>query len=192
MQIVAVEFDGELKAAVDARELHRFLNSKQEFQNWYKALDKVSKTYEKKNFKEFASYPTAKGRPRKDYAISRDEALKIIMASKTPEGEKVREKTSEILAKKGDSNVPMNLSTLLSLLEDTRKLIFLMKATKKEGTWKDIVDFLREIYSIDVSFLEEFGPKESYKAQALEVLADVESAFECRGKKGILTKLERK
>jgi len=79
--------------SVDARELHIFLESKQEFAHWVKA--KVVENPFFKNGIDFCSFENVIKREkgatvRKDYALTIDTAKKVAMAEQTAKGEEVR------------------------------------------------------------------------------------------------------
>lgn len=88
--IKITEKDG--KKAVNARELHAFLGSKQEFANWIKSrIDKYG-FVENQDFEVFDNFiknPEG-GRPSIEYALSIDMAKELSMVENNEQGKKAR------------------------------------------------------------------------------------------------------
>lgn len=87
--------DGEVNS-VNARELHTFLESKQQFADWIKSKV-IDNAFFKKEFDWIEldlslrnSMKQKGGQNRKDYALTLDTAKKVSMAEQTAKGEEVR------------------------------------------------------------------------------------------------------
>lgn len=87
--------DGEVNS-VNARELHAFLESKQQFADWIKSKV-IDNAFFKKEFDWIEldlslrnSMKQKGGQNRKDYALTLDTAKKVSMAEQTAKGEEVR------------------------------------------------------------------------------------------------------
>lgn len=88
--IKITEKDG--KKAVNARELHAFLGSKQEFANWIKSrIDKYGfvENQDFEVFDNFVKNPEG-GRPSIEYALSIDMAKELSMVENNEQGKKAR------------------------------------------------------------------------------------------------------
>ena len=115
--------------SVDARELHRFLESKQEFAHWIKAKV-VNNLFFKENQDFILLDNIIKqdcnlhgGSNRKDYALSLDTAKKVAMAEQTARGNEVREYFIECERKLKEIQpeafqLPKNFSEALRMLAD--------------------------------------------------------------------------
>lgn len=78
--------------AVSARELHQFLESKQEFANWIKNRISDYGFIEGQDFEVFDNFiknPTG-GRPAKEYALSLDMAKELSMVERNEKGREAR------------------------------------------------------------------------------------------------------
>ena len=82
--------NGELQQTVNARELHAFLDSKQEFTNWIKNRIDEYGFVECSDFLIILSKSTG-GRPRTDYFVSLDMAKELAMMENTYIGFEVRD-----------------------------------------------------------------------------------------------------
>lgn len=88
-----VQFAEETVQAVDARLLHRELESKRDFSNWVKQYTESGDWIENKDFIVFAiqgENPQG-GRPSKEYALSLEMAEHIAMMTRTDRGRDVRD-----------------------------------------------------------------------------------------------------
>lgn len=95
INIQKTTINDEMVNSVDARGLHRFLESQQEFATWIKA-----KVLHNPYFEENQDYVLldknvtqtgSGGHNRKDYALTMDTAKKVAMASNTPRGNQARD-----------------------------------------------------------------------------------------------------
>lgn len=85
--------------SVDARDLHNFLESKQQFADWVKAKVINNPFFEENqdyimlqtNLKLAMTGVSAGGHNKKDYALTLDTAKKVAMAEQTAKGNEVRE-----------------------------------------------------------------------------------------------------
>lgn len=88
--------------SVDARELHEFLESKQQFADWIKAKVLNSLFFEENvdyiGFRNVTNNSKG-GRPSKDYALTIETAKKVAMAEQTARGNEVREYFIELQTK---------------------------------------------------------------------------------------------
>ena len=82
--------NGELQQTVNARELHAFLQSKQEFTNWIKNRIDEYGFVECSDFLIILSKSTG-GRPRTDYFLSLDMAKELAMVERTEKGKQARQ-----------------------------------------------------------------------------------------------------
>lgn len=87
-QLLPICKTGELNA-VDARLLHTFLGSKQEFVNWIKNRIEEYGFTEAADFLTILSKSTG-GRPRTDYFVSLDMAKQLAMVERTEKGKQAR------------------------------------------------------------------------------------------------------
>ncbi|MDO4729299.1 MAG: antA/AntB antirepressor family protein [Bacteroidota bacterium] len=78
--------------AVNARELHIFLESKQQFSDWIKNRIKEYGFIEGQDFEVFQNFMknSEGGRPAKEYALSLDMAKELSMVEKTEKGRQAR------------------------------------------------------------------------------------------------------
>lgn len=106
--------------AVDARELHRFLESKRQFANW------ISNIIEQYGFTEGEDFltkllKTSKGgRPSKEYYISLDMGKEIGMIDRSPKGRQIRKYFIECekRLKSGQVGIPQSMPEALRLAAD--------------------------------------------------------------------------
>ena len=82
--------NGELQQTVNARELHAFLESKQEFTNWIKNRIDEYGFVECSDFLIILSKSTG-GRPRTDYFLSLDMAKELAMVERNEKGKQARQ-----------------------------------------------------------------------------------------------------
>ena len=82
--------NGELQQTVNARELHAFLESKQEFTNWIKNRIDEYGFVENQDYVIILSKSTG-GRPRTDYFVSLDMAKELAMVERNDKGKQARQ-----------------------------------------------------------------------------------------------------
>lgn len=112
------DFAGCPKQTVNARELHAFLDSKQDFSTWIKARIAEYDFVEHQDFVLFHNF-MEKGRPRIEYFITLDMAKELSMVERTVKGKQARqyfidcEKRAQTLPQ-----IPQTLSEALRLAAD--------------------------------------------------------------------------
>jgi phage anti-repressor protein len=88
-------YKGESGQIVDARELHEFLESKQEFTNWIKGRVEKYGFIENEDFTIILSKSTG-GRPSTEYALTIDTAKEIAMVENNEQGRIIRKYFIEV------------------------------------------------------------------------------------------------
>lgn len=112
------DFAGCPKQTVNARELHAFLDSKQDFSTWIKARIAEYDFVEHQDFVLFHNF-MEKGRPRIEYFITLDMAKELSMVERTAKGKQARqyfidcEKRAQTVPQ-----IPQTLSEALRLAAD--------------------------------------------------------------------------
>ena len=112
------DFAGCPKQTVNARELHAFLDSKQDFSTWIKARIAEYGFIENQDFVLFHNF-MEKGRPRIEYFITLDMAKELSMVERTAKGKQARqyfidcEKQLQVVPQ-----IPQTLSEALRLAAD--------------------------------------------------------------------------
>ena len=126
--------NGELQQTVNARELHAFLESKQEFTNWIKNRIDEYGFVECSDFLIILSKSTG-GRPRTDYFLSLDMAKELAMVERNEKGKQARQyfiecekKLKETITQKP---VPLTFAEALRAYADE---VEAHEATKQELT----------------------------------------------------------
>ena len=111
--------------AIDARELHKFLESKQDFSNWVttKVLNSTffQENYDYIVFSNIVKNPLG-GRPKKDYALTQETAKKVAMSEQTPRGNEARDYFLEMekVARQVHTSPKAELGNLTPLLHDAK------------------------------------------------------------------------
>lgn len=112
------------KIAVDARQLHDFLEVGRDFSHWFKEMAEYG--FESgKDFTPFSAKSRG-GRPRTEYAMSLDMAKEVAMIQRTDKGKQARRYfiAMEKQAKQfGGYAVPTNYATALRLAADQQEHI---------------------------------------------------------------------
>ncbi len=130
--------NGQSVETVNARELHAFLESKQEFANWIK--DRINQ-YDFIENQDFAVFDKIiknpqGGRPTKDYALSLDMAKQISMVERNEQGKKARqyfiecEKRAKQAPTPALPALPQNFEQALQALLDSVREKAQIEATK--------------------------------------------------------------
>lgn len=88
IEVTNQTINNEVVQAVSARELHTFLESKQEFANWIKYRVGVYSFVEGSDF--LIKLSKTQGRPAKEYAITLDMAKELSMVERTDKGKQAR------------------------------------------------------------------------------------------------------
>lgn len=152
-QLINISIQGD-NQVVNARDLHQFLESKQEFSNWIK--NRISDYGFVKNedfevFDNFIKNPQG-GRPSKDYAISLDMAKELSMVERNEKGREARKYFISV-EKKLKQIVQTPKSSLLSSKQKVRKKrLELIQAIKNNLLRGDMADVARKHgFSIDTT-----------------------------------------
>ena len=87
--ITTVDFSGTPINAVNARDLHRFLENKDAFAHWMKDRIEQFGFVENQDFSTFWEN-SQKGRPRKEYLVSIDMAKELAMVERNAKGKEAR------------------------------------------------------------------------------------------------------
>lgn len=115
-----VQAHNQLTQAVNARELHGFLQNKDHFATWIK--DRISQYgfVENQDFMTF-SENSEKGRPSKEYAISLDMAKELAMVERNEQGKKARRYFIECEKRLQAHALPTTYIDALQALLDSEK-----------------------------------------------------------------------
>lgn len=149
--------------SVDARELHSFLESKQEFAHWAKA--KIAENPFFRVGVDFCSFENVIKRTkgasvRKDYALSLDTAKKVAMAEQTARGEEVREyfiKCEKALDESVHLNgVPPALKELVDIQLMTTRYLSEMLHYSKASTL-DMIHRIHKEHGLPVGYLPQYA-----------------------------------
>lgn len=152
--IKITERDGQ--RAVNARELHRFLESKQDFSNWIKKRIEKYGFIENQDFEVFNnSIENPKGgRPTIEYALSIDMAKELSMVENNERGRQARKYFIECeKVAKEQMYVPKNFAEALRLAAEQQEKI--------EEQQKAIQQSAKEIVALSEQ-ITEMQPKVSY------------------------------
>jgi phage anti-repressor protein len=116
------------RSTVDARELHKFLESKKDFSDWIKQRVKRGRFVENTDFTTIQGKSIG-GRPSKEYYLTLDMAKDICMLENNKKGDEVRAyfRECEAFAKKDKEVVVSSTEALLQsvqlLVEQERKMV---------------------------------------------------------------------
>lgn len=112
------DFAGCPKQTVNARELHAFLDSKQDFSTWIKARITEYDFVEHQDFVLFHNF-MEKGRPRIEYFITLDMAKELSMVERTAKGKQARQYFIDCEKQlQAVPQIPQTLSEALRLAAD--------------------------------------------------------------------------
>lgn len=136
--IKSATIGGEEINAVNARELHRFLENKDDFSHWMKDRIEQFGFVENQDFSTFREN-SQKGRPRKEYLVSIDMAKELCMVERNAKGKEARlyfidceKKLKEAKA----SQIPQSLPEALRLAADLAEQKMHLEAQIKEDAPK--------------------------------------------------------
>lgn len=118
IRIEKTTLNNELTQTVNARELHSFLMSKQEFANWIKDRINQYGFTEGQDFLIILSKTPNGGRPSKEYHISIDMAKELSMVEKNEKGREARQYFIDCEKKAKQISVPQTLPDALRLAAD--------------------------------------------------------------------------
>jgi len=90
VEIIVKSIGGENVNTVDARELHEFLESKQDFSTWIKSRIQKYKFVQGVDFIQFHNFVESDSRARIDYALTLDMAKELCMVENNEQGRKAR------------------------------------------------------------------------------------------------------
>ncbi|WP_063657775.1 antA/AntB antirepressor family protein [Candidatus Arsenophonus triatominarum] len=112
INIETKNINGELIQTVNTRDLHSFLESKQEFANWIKDRIQQYGFIEHQDFLINLSKTPNGGRPAKEYHISLDMAKELSMVERNEKGKQARQYFIECERRILQSQLPNNPTTL--------------------------------------------------------------------------------
>ena len=119
-EIIKIEqrcFNQKEVSAVNARDLHEFLESKQQFSDWVKGRIKQYNFTEGIDLVQFHNFMKSDSKPRVDYFISIDMAKELSMVERNEKGKQARQYFIECERKSKDPmaalNDPMTMRNLL-------------------------------------------------------------------------------
>jgi phage anti-repressor protein len=141
------------KRAVNARELHFFLESKREFATWIK--DRITRYGFVENqdyvvFDEFVKNPSG-GRPQKEYALSINCAKEISMVEGNAKGKQARQYFIEQEEKAQKMQLEAKADTVLLFIESISKTLN-MNENSKLLMYRNAADR----YGVDLKILPEY------------------------------------
>ena len=110
--------DGNAVETVSARELHAFVESKQEFANWIKNRIEKYGFIENHDFLITLSKTPNGGRPSQEYFITLDMAKQLAMVENNEKGMQVRKYFIECEKKLKEQTVPLTFAEALRALAD--------------------------------------------------------------------------
>jgi anti-repressor protein len=157
IQIATRQIAQQSVQTVNARELHSFVQSKQEFANWIKAR------IEKFGFTEGEDYLVDKfvnnpqgGRPTLDYHLSIDMAKELAMVENNDKGREVRRYFIECERRAKEMPTPMSAMDALEDPEMVRGLL-LNYATKVIALRKQVAEQAPKVEALDLISTESAG-----------------------------------
>ena len=145
--------------AVDARDLHGFLESKQEFTNWIK---KRIKEYNFQGFQDFISYDKKIKRDvgasiRKEYTISIDMAKELSMVERNAKGKEARK---YFIQCEKDLTTPPQIMTPSALLKEELTIFELLEVPKHLAQIESIKQ-VKKISGVDLSYAILLAPAQN-------------------------------
>lgn len=163
LPVSSSKFGDEEVNAVSARELHKFLQSKQEFATWIKNRIEKYGFLEEKDFLIILSKTQTQGRPTKEYYISIDMAKELAMVENNPQGRVARQYFIEC-EKKLRQVYSVKDKCFLDIIKATNQTETLLGLNALNN--KVIVPL--EQYKAEASaYIEQVKPKEQYYDRVL-------------------------
>ncbi|WP_339053513.1 antA/AntB antirepressor family protein [Arsenophonus endosymbiont of Crataerina pallida] len=153
-QLIAIEtnsINGETVQTVNARDLHAFLESKQEFANWIKDRIQQYGFIEHQDFLINLSKTPNGGRPAKEYHISLDMAKELSMVEHNEKGKQARQYFIECerQAKTATHVIPQTLPEALRLAAEMAEKVQHLSLVNKEQ--KTEIDSLKNLFQVGMS-----------------------------------------
>ncbi|MDR5611297.1 MAG: antA/AntB antirepressor family protein [Arsenophonus sp.] len=153
-QLIAIEtnsINGETVQTVNARDLHAFLESKQEFANWIKDRIQQYGFIEHQDFLINLSKTPNGGRPAKEYHISLDMAKELSMVERNEKGKQARQYFIECerQAKTATHVIPQTLPEALRLAAEMAEKVQHLSLVNKEQ--KTEIDSLKNLFQVGMS-----------------------------------------
>jgi len=193
INVSEININGEPVNSVDARELHLFLGSKQEFANWIKNKV-VNSPFFQENIDYILLDNFVKAQPctsqplsanRKDYALTQDTAKKVSMSEQTARGNEARDYfiKCEKIAKqvKQPAHIPEIVQCQLLGAETISRMLNYSETSKV-----DIVKRVYEINNVDSSFLPAYIENVKIVLSATELLKRNECELKVRAFNSLL------
>lgn len=128
IKTTGITLNGDKITAVNARDLWKFLESKQEFANWIKDRVEKYRFVEGKDF--LINFSKSLGRPSKEYLISLDMAKELAMVENNERGRQARQHSSKWRNASGMPGILLRSSAPLS-----RRLSAKMNSTAHAWNW---------------------------------------------------------
>lgn len=166
--------------SVDARELHTFLESKQQFADWIKSKV-IDNAFFKKEFDWIEldlslrnSMKQKGGQNRKDYALTIDTAKKVAMAEQTAKGEEVRdyfiqcEKALKEIVNQ-THNLPNHLKEVVEVQLLTTKYLAEM-LNYSEASTLEIVHKINKSHGIPTGYLPQYAESQRVSFSLTDLL----------------------
>ena len=129
--------NGELQQTVNARELHAFVESKQEFANWIKNRIEKYGFIENYDFLITLSKTPNGGRPSQEYFITLDMAKQLAMVENNEKGTQVRKYFIECEKKLKEQTAPQPVQPIGETEDKLRTIILALEHTTLSDVAKE-------------------------------------------------------
>lgn len=151
VKITQAKFGGDEVNAVNARDLHKALDSKKDFSSWIKARIEKLGLVESRDYGVFTQMGEniLGGRPAKEYVVSIDIAKHLAMIEMTDKGRQVREYFIECEKKLRKHQLPQTYAEALmelALAEKEKERLALENQTKQKTI--DLLTHTNKTYTI--------------------------------------------
>ncbi len=144
-------YEGENRRMVNARELHEFLESKQEFANWIKGRIEKYGFIGGEDYIEIFDNPvknssliSGRGRPTKDYLITIDMAKELCMVENNERGRQARKYFIAVEKAYREEQARTPQEFMDRILEDPDYAIHLIQTVKYERQQKKLLEYQRD------------------------------------------------